>query len=99
VRDGALPSRSENGFTFVDIDKSAATPSTNAIGATKEPHPPTFRELTEEELQALHSADGNDEALLATPGCMWEGVHWRDARKRVQRTRRPPAATGPSGHG
>lgn len=90
ARDGAVPSKTEGGFTFVDIDPFGASPLPKP--AAKCDRPSTFRQVTPAELQALHNGDA-DHPSTAEPSATWERTHWRDARTIVQRTRvapRPP---------
>lgn len=97
MHEGAVLSKTENGFTFVDIDPSSGSSSSSSRAAPARPL--TYRGLTPAELAALHpdAQEQAEECAVATaaeptPGCEWADIDWRDARRQVQRTRRGPGA-------
>jgi hypothetical protein len=83
VRSGALPSRTEGGFTFVDIASSSQSspqdrqrPQTSAGFQKPLVHPPTFRTV---------------EVSAPTPPAFDpEQIDWRQARSIVGHTRLAP---------
>ena len=82
IQSGAVESRQENGFTFVDV-----APSSPMIDApqpvTIEPIPPTYRVVTREEIVALVGDldfDAEDDSA----------ADWRVGRSEASRMRRAP---------
>jgi hypothetical protein len=83
MQEGKIPSRTEGGFTFVDIE--AREPELDARPVIPTPRPVTYRQLTSEELIALH-ADPSP-AKSADP---FQQTHWREARRVVGFLRQAP---------
>src|SRR5688572_9751821 len=89
IRDGRLTSRSEAGFTFVDI-----APETNTI------KPPTYTVITPEEFAALTghgpedvAADVDDEVeveIVEEDDASGNVLEWRAAREQASRMRIAP---------
>ena len=108
VSDGSLASKTQGGFTFVDVDPYGPQP----VEKSRAVRQPTYRDVTPEELTALHAPTGLEppaapasrtvearRTLEARPaeaavggGTLWESKHWRDARRIVQQTRTRPNA-------
>ena len=82
VKSGSIPSKSEQGFTFVDL-----APDSPVFVAPKPrpalPPPPTYRILSREEIIAL-VGDASDEFET--------DEDWRIGRSEASRMRRPPHA-------
>lgn len=103
IHTGAIATKYENGFTFVDVEPQGRGGTSRSAGVNHPP-PVTYRGLTPDEIHALHpdaqdpcavltSDEHSPAEIAATPaGCNWEGTHWRDARRQVQRARRGPGA-------
>lgn len=98
MQEGHIASRTEGGFTFVDMDPYGLRPIPKA--SPRQTRPTTFRGLSEEELTALHpdSPPIKPVAVIKAPAGPiesppdWEAIHWRDARRVVQRRRKAPTA-------
>jgi hypothetical protein len=82
IQAGRMPSRSENGFTFIDV--APESPVLEAPRALRPPPPPTFRVVTREEIVALLG----DELDESTEDAGVE--NWRIGRSEAGRMRRPP---------
>jgi hypothetical protein len=80
IRDGRVVMKQEHGFTLVDV--APHSPTIEKPRMRKEDRPPTYVELTAEELVALHS-DQEDHV---------ETTQEDDARLAASRGRRRPAA-------
>jgi hypothetical protein len=82
IHDGSLPSKTENGFTFIDV--APDSPVLETPRAFRPPAPPTYRAVTHEEIAALvgNLADSIDEEA--------EVENWRIGRSEAGRMRRPP---------
>lgn len=81
--DGSIPSKHENGFTFIDV--APDSPVIEKPKALRPPPPPTYRVVTREEFRALVGdlMDEDEE----------DGVeNWRLGRSEASRMRRPPEA-------
>ncbi len=89
IRCGELPSRSEGGFTFVDVAPNS--PRLAPPRRAPELRPPTFTLITREELEAL-SEDLTDDADEEPPVEESEKFAggWKAARLRTSLLRRPP---------
>jgi hypothetical protein len=77
ARSGQIHSKSENGFTFIDVapDGDECDPPL---------HPPTFASVTPAELVALHDPQ-------VGPQVEPQPEDWRAVRQVTSRSRRPPA--------
>lgn len=82
MKSGSIPSRSESGFTFVDV--APHSPKVTTPKTLREPTPPTYSVLTDEETAAL-TDESPEEATTLTGD-------WRDVRSQTERLRRAPIA-------
>ena len=78
---GSIPSKSESGFTFVDVAPESPRMESPKARTT----PPTYTVVTHEEIAALVGDVDADEESLALGD-------WRAARDDAQQLRRPPIA-------
>ncbi|HVT89992.1 MAG TPA: hypothetical protein VHD56_14150 [Tepidisphaeraceae bacterium] len=78
IRGGSVPSKSEAGFTFVDVAPNS--PKLHTPKPLREPTPQTYTVVTEAEIEAL---TGEEDSTMAD---------WRDARAGASRLRRRPMA-------
>ena len=93
MRSGALPSRTEGGFTFVDIAASPAppppqdrhTPHKPTPSAGRIAHPPTFRPAGSHERITRNRT-------VTTADVDHEQLGWRRARSVIGHTRLAPPA-------
>ena len=102
IRSGAVTTKAENGFTFVDVLPQVGTPSSQALPKEQRPPtPPTYVPLTPAELEMLR--EGTGEELLEDDQETWSQVPdeetsdmtasaWKRARHRIGQLRRPPIA-------
>lgn len=79
---GHLMSKSEAGFTFIDV--APQSPRMEAPRPMRPPTPPTFMAVTNAEIAALTDEPSDDEMQMLSD--------WRDARHSVSRQRRAPLA-------
>jgi hypothetical protein len=83
AKSGEVPSKSENGFMFVDV--APESPRCNAPSSLRVPHPPTYTAVTGEEIAALTT--GPEEMVAGSIPV----EDFRVARQLASRHRRPPA--------
>jgi hypothetical protein len=81
MKAGSIPSKSESGFTFVDVAPDSPKVESPKARIT----PPTYTIVTHEEVVALVGEDEVEEETVAMGD-------WRIAREDVQKLRRPPIA-------
>jgi hypothetical protein len=89
IRDGRVVMKQEHGFTLVDV--APHSPTIEKPRMRKEDRPPTYVELTAEELVALHS-DQEDHVETTQEDDGESLGDWRAARLAASRGRRRPAA-------
>jgi hypothetical protein len=82
ARDGQVPSKSENGFMFVDV--APDSPKIDVPRSLRPPRPPTYSVVTTDEMEALH-AEMHGEHPAAMPV-----EDFRTARELTAQLRRPP---------
>ena len=88
IQRGEYPTRTENGFTFIDVARDS--PTMDAPTVLRPPNPPAYTSVTGAEMEALSLSSldyGLDENRM--PPLPIE--EWRTARRLSSRTRRPPA--------
>jgi hypothetical protein len=86
VRLGTIPTRTENGFTFVDVAPHSRR------WDEPEMRPPTFVELTAEELAALHEPAAAAEKPAVRADEAEVEREWSGVRRRIAAMRRRRAA-------
>ena len=86
IRDGSIPTRQENGFTFIDV--APDSPVLETPTALRPPPPPTYRAVTREEIEALVG----DVAEVEWGDDGADVQDWRSGRSEASRIRRPPEA-------
>ncbi|MBC8107998.1 MAG: hypothetical protein H7Z14_15530 [Anaerolineae bacterium] len=90
ARSGVVPSKTENGFMFVDVAPNSTR--CDPPKGIRPPSPPTFTVVTEVKASALRIAnDTNDANDTAEP--VQQPVtldDWRTGRVLASRTRKPP---------
>jgi hypothetical protein len=87
MNSGHIPSKSESGFTFVDVAPNS--PKLETPRQIRPEPPPTFQIVTHEEVVALSEDDEQDGPNDS--GTIDLG-DWREARGIAQKRRRPPIA-------
>ena len=86
VRDGAVPSKEEEGFTFIDV--APESPRMESAKAT--PHAPALLAGADEDDVDVLLVDGDAELLEAADDSFGD---WREARQRISLTRIGPPRT------
>lgn len=92
ARTGLVPSKTENGFMFVDVapDSTRCDPPKGI----RPPSPPTFTVVDESEMAALRSEAEvvpSPTPAAGTTAIAMAPDDWRAARQLASRSRRPPA--------
>ena len=82
ARAGDVPSKTENGFMFVDV-----APDSHRIETPKSMRPPTFQVVTEVKPGALRLADDGADESESRPVTLDD---WRTGRALAARSRKPP---------
>jgi hypothetical protein len=83
ARSGEVPTKSENGFMFIDV--APDSPRCDPPACMRPPRPPTYTAVTGEEIAAL--LETPEDEVLAVPMPVED---FRSARKLAGRLRRPP---------
>lgn len=89
ARDGEVPSKSENGFMFIDV--APDSPRCDAPKSLRPPRPPTYSVVTHEELEALGVEMGGEMGGEEEPVAAMPVEDFRVARELTSQLRRPPA--------
>jgi hypothetical protein len=82
ARSGLVPSKTENGFMFVDV-----APDSERCTPPKGIRPPTFTAVTEVKPGELRIANDAEESAPPPPVTLDD---WRSGRVLASRTRKPP---------
>ncbi|CAN5526174.1 hypothetical protein BH09PLA1_BH09PLA1_23260 [soil metagenome] len=87
ARSGQVPTRTENGFMFVDV-----APDSTTCDAPRGIRPPTFTVVNETELAALHADEPPVHAVASGPDPTAAAPDdWRTGRRLASRSRKRPA--------
>lgn len=81
VKMGNIPSKSEAGFTFIDVAPNS--PKIHTPKPMREPSPPTYTVVTPEELAILRGESGEEQGMT---------TDWRSTREKTESLRRRPMA-------
>lgn len=81
VKAGSIPSKTDAGFTFIDV--APDSPKLSTPKPMRKPAPPTYTVVTPEELAILVGETGDEQAQTAD---------WRSIRSQTQDRRRAPIA-------
>jgi hypothetical protein len=87
ARTGEVPSKSENGFMFIDV--APDSPRCDPPAGIRPPRPPTYTTITGDELAALTEEFESEDDLIEVPMPVED---FRVARQLASKLRRPPLA-------
>lgn len=82
VKAGQISSKSDSGFTFIDV--APQSPKVSTPKRFREPTPPTFTVVTSQEITALTGEPDDEETALT--------ADWRAVRSETGHRRRAPLA-------
>jgi len=85
ARSGEVPTKTENGFMFVDVAPNS--PRCDPPAGIRPSRPPTYTAVTGEEIAALLESPDDQQEVLTVPMPVED---FRSARKLAGRMRRPP---------